>query len=213
MLIKDKRKDYYDYICHQYKDPSLVYERNGMEVEWPHFLYRALEYHSHFRGVSYICLEVGSTQYIFELHLKGLEKEFYSGVLRPKDATFILLNKISEQKKLFTTPIAIGRVNYNYKKYTSWKRPEFYTLKKFDDFQVEKFEKYFGANYTIFENPILKDIKIPSFIKPEEIYKELVNYFSWLKGDKAPPEISNDIDKAINHGFDKKESFRHPIKL
>jgi hypothetical protein len=62
------------------------------------------------------------------------------------------------------------------------------------------------------ENPILKNTPIPSLIPAREIYNNLDNYFRSMRNDKTVELVNSDIDKAINHGFDKKTSFRHPIK-
>ena len=61
------------------------------------------------------------------------------------------------------------------------------------------------------EKPLLCDTAIPALIPPFEIYKNLEMYISSLKTEKTVDIATND-EKIINHGFDMKSSFRHPIK-
>jgi hypothetical protein len=63
----------------------------------------------------------------------------------------------------------------------------------------------------IAENPILKNTCIPSLISAETIYDTLYNY---ILATKEPPvaDNRNDIQKLESKGFDKKTSFRHPVK-
>ena len=63
------------------------------------------------------------------------------------------------------------------------------------------------------ENPILKDTSISSLLIPVDIWKELSNYISSKGNDKNVEIVNSDIAKLENHGFDKKSSFRNPIKL
>jgi hypothetical protein len=65
----------------------------------------------------------------------------------------------------------------------------------------------------LFVNPILSGTCISSMIAPEDIYRNLEMYLSSLHNDKNQESQGlTDKDKAVNHGFDKKESFRniHP---
>ena len=61
------------------------------------------------------------------------------------------------------------------------------------------------------EKPLLRDTGIPALIPPFEIYKNLEMYLSSLKTEKTVDIATND-EKIINHGFDMKSSFRHPVK-
>jgi hypothetical protein len=73
--------------------------------------------------------------------------------------------------------------------------------------------KDFGS-YDGFENPILKDTRIPGIIPAETVYRLLDTYLSSQFNDKdQESEGLTDKEKAINKGFDSVESFRHPVKL
>jgi hypothetical protein len=59
----------------------------------------------------------------------------------------------------------------------------------------------------------LKNTIITRIIDPFVIWKELSNYISSKNNDKDIDIKMTDEERAINHGFDKKYSFRHPIKI
>ena len=61
------------------------------------------------------------------------------------------------------------------------------------------------------EKPLLLDTGIPALIPPFEIYKNLEMYLSTSKTEKTVDIATND-EKIVNHGFDMKSSFRHPVK-
>ena len=57
---------------------------------------------------------------------------------------------------------------------------------------------------------ILKNIGIPSLIPPEQIYYGMETYLFSLKNDKnCESKGLTDSEKIVNHGFDKKTSFRN----
>jgi hypothetical protein len=69
-----------------------------------------------------------------------------------------------------------------------------------------------GARPVCIELPILDKTSLKSLIKAEDIWKSIYNYLC----KKNEPEIvdtRDDIAKAVDHGFDKTTSFRHPVKL
>lgn len=55
--------------------------------------------------------------------------------------------------------------------------------------------------------PILANTFLTKLINAEDIWKDINTYISSLNNDKDIKEAS-DIEKVVNHGFDKKESFR-----
>lgn len=103
-------------------------------------------------------------------------------------AKWELLKRFTVGKKIADAPIALIRVSYM---------------------------KYHGNDDlkygSVCTNPILKDTWIPSCIPAQEIY-ELV--YEYLISEREPNINDNrtDIQKLESKGFDKKISFRHPIK-
>ncbi len=58
--------------------------------------------------------------------------------------------------------------------------------------------------------PILANAGFASIIQPEAIYRGIEEYLLAEKNDKPVESIGlTDVDKAVNHGFDKKTSFRN----
>ena len=103
-------------------------------------------------------------------------------------AQWELLKKFTVGRKIADVPMALIRVSYM------------------------KYQGNDEIKYgTIYNNPILKDTWIPSFIPAQELYDKLYDY---IIGTNEPNINDNrtDIQKLESKGFDKKSSFRHPIK-
>jgi hypothetical protein len=66
-----------------------------------------------------------------------------------------------------------------------------------------KFEKK-----SVIENPIFIDTKIPGILDPHMIYTNIADYIA-SKADFNIVDTRNDVQKAVDHGFDKKTSFRN----
>lgn len=60
--------------------------------------------------------------------------------------------------------------------------------------------------------PILKNYGIPSLFQPEDLYQKIAAYMSEVVIDQPEMAVITDMDRYVGHGFDKKSSFRHPIK-
>ena len=57
--------------------------------------------------------------------------------------------------------------------------------------------------------PILSQTGIPAVIQPEQIFLGIEEYLSSKSNDRSmESEGLTDVDKAVNHGFDKRTSFR-----
>lgn len=60
------------------------------------------------------------------------------------------------------------------------------------------------------EFDILKNIGIPSIIPPKQIYYGMETYLFSLKNDQnCESKGLTDFERIVNHGFDKKTSFRN----
>jgi hypothetical protein len=61
--------------------------------------------------------------------------------------------------------------------------------------------------------PILVNSGLPSIIPAEDVYQGLEQYFSSKSNDVSRESDGlKDVEKAVNHGFDKKTSFRNPTR-
>lgn len=103
-------------------------------------------------------------------------------------AKWELLKRFTVGRKIADTPIALIEVSYMC-------------------FRGNDKIKY-GETY---KNPILKDTWIPSFIPAQEIYDKIYDYIS-VTNEPNINDNRTDIQKLESKGFDKKSSFRHPIK-
>jgi hypothetical protein len=208
MIIVDRYKDYYDYLVGiRGRDEHVVFDRrpsvflNPNDAEFaPYFSSLPLpdDKPKEIRSIwdengDRICRMAGK-QYLFLLSI---------GYTHYKFATERWLNKHGGLEK--TTCIVKWRKNYD--KITIGNS----TLRIiFNEDSYDWFYSHDKKAKTI-ENPILKNTCIPSLISAEEIYDTLYNY---ILATKEPPvaDNRNDIQKLESKGFDKKTSFRHPVK-
>lgn len=212
MLIIDKYKDYYDHFSHIYGiDKKVVYDRRN---SFPLTTHNILERNKN-RGRWYydkrhfFILEVGFAQYLFAINGLYIKQKLDTIYYKPEilDCESITLeHTFRENKHYFEKEITFVlcdiKFDFRWKKHKKVKNYVFNTLKEAIEFEEN----------TEISNPILKDTAITSLIEPFEIWAEVSNYISSLNNDKEVDIKLTDVDKAINHGFDKKSSFRHPIK-
>lgn len=215
MLILGKYKDYYDYLCGIYGiDKDIVYDRTdaivlGKEYSPHEFLFtkRVLyndkpkkmskrwitnEYGKNVYAkiptgqISSFVIEVGYTQYLFEIERYLDEKDNVH-----IDVEFVKSFEVDKKKS--EHPLSLIPCQYY--------RTFFSNEKKISSYNIKQEIK----------NPILKDTYITSYIDPSEIYDKLYNYLISIR-EKPIVDNRNDIQKLESQGFDRKTSFRHPIK-
>lgn len=215
MLILGKYKDYYDYLCGIYGiDKDIVYDRTDavvlgkefslheylftkrvlcddkpkkMSKRWVLNEYGKSVYTKILTGqISAFVIEVGYTQYLFEIERYLDEKDNVH-----IDVEFI--KSFDVDKKKSEHPLSLIPCQY-YKSFLS-------NEKRIGSYNVKQEIK----------NPILKDTYITSYINPTEIYDKLYNYLISIR-EKPIVDNRNDVQKLESHGFDKKTSFKHPIK-
>jgi len=214
MLIIDKNDDYYDYLSNIYgRDPKVVYDRRKSTIilsqeDLFDFAYKNERYSKH-NDTCYVLLEVGFFQYLFRFkNIKCIKKEglslnyFWHSAMYSSD--FELICVYDNNKHYFPGIMTLVKSNiyipYNWR--GKEKEYDFKSL-SFKDMRVQENE---------IVNPILKNTLITKFIEPQNIWMQLNNYISSLGNDKNVDIKNSDVDKALNHGFDKRWSFKHPIK-
>lgn len=204
MKIIDKNQDCYDYISNLYGiDNKIVYDRRGS------FVFKSfndvLEYliDNTRKSDYFFILEIGYFQYLFLIEdaIKEYNHKTFKTTYSFKKLS--LFKVFNDNKHYFEKPITLckARIQPNW----FFKKGEKYTITSFKE--SIRYEKEKAVS-----NPILKDIEITKFIEPKEIWSHVCNYISSLENDKNVEIKNTDVDKAINHGFDKRWSFRHPIK-
>ncbi|MDN3040750.1 hypothetical protein P2L35_13700, partial [Enterococcus faecium] len=64
--------------------------------------------------------------------------------------------------------------------------------------------------------PVLGELGFAAVIDATQMYQNIAYFLGLLNEDRAranmPPATQTDVDKAVSHGFDKKQSFRHRTK-
>ena len=192
MKIICKVKDYYDYLSGiNGIDEQIVYDRRNFEEPFDYLFKSPRKFYNHYfeetEDTNFILLEIGNMHYLFRTHEYVTNRnidEFYKKEHK-------LVYKYKTDKKFSDVPVAMVRVNT-------------YT----DRTGKVIIRGKFGG---IINNPILINTWIPTYIPANEIY-ELV--YEYLISEREPKINDNrtDVEKLEAKGFDKKISFRHPIK-
>jgi len=212
VYIIDKNKDYYDYLSHIYGvDKKVTYDRRGSKSIKDEDIVNLLyvikyPYHSYFDSREYfIVMEVGDTQYLIKVFdIKYKEKELCDKFI---SCSMKLMWVFKNHTHYFDTPMSIHGVKVKYQ--WKWKNRKSYTHyiinDNFNDVITNILDKSIN-------NPILSDTQITSLIGGDDIWQDLQNYISSLNNDSDITIPMTDVEKIEVHGFDKKTSFRHPVK-
>lgn len=206
MYIIDKNKDYYDHYSHIYGvDKNIVFDRRGSVLINNDNL--VLQPENRFIGrdeIQYILLETGMVQYLIKIddikYRKAPHKTLKDSFNLVFDsAKFEIVKKFENYKNIFGKAISIHSV------YNDW-------FSYLDYVCGTKSKKIDYLNYRVTDEisidlPILANTFLTRIINAEDIWKDINTYISSLNNDKDIKEAS-DIEKIVNHGFDKKESFR-----
>lgn len=192
MKIISKVKDYYDYLSGIYGiDEQIVYDRRKFEEPFGNLSKFPTKFYNHYlentEKIDFVLLEIGNIHYLFKTYEYVTNRnvdEFYK-------KEHELVYKYKTDKKFSDAPVAMVRVNT-------------YTNRTGKVIIM-------GKIGSVINNPILINTWIPTYIPANEIY-ELV--YEYLISEREPKINDNrtDVEKLESKGFDKKTSFRHPIK-
>lgn len=204
MFIIDKNKDFYDHYSHIYGvDKNITFDRRGSIILTNEFILPSI-----YSGVEeqFYILEIGYTQYLFKTHNFTIIKT-YDGVrdYRITDFSITLLKEFRQNKSLFNKELSLApaRIPYMFKDDFLGKK------RSFDAIALDEINYY---DDKVQHNFIMANTKLTSILNPEIVWKDINVFISSKKNDKNIDIQNSDIDKIINHGFDKKTSFRNPIK-
>lgn len=203
MYIVDKHKDFYDYYSHLYGiDKKVVFDRRlskrlSEQSFISLFVHLSTRTPVNKKSKRYVVLEVGTTQYLFKLHNFEVKEE------KVLDYDIEIIRVFRENKHLFKKPITIMSADPAY--VWSYRKGRRYLFDSSFDEAIQK-------TYNKVSLPILAATKLTTLLDPEKIWIELQTYISSLDNDVDTSTPMTDVEKAINHGFDKKTSFRNPIK-
>ena len=207
-------KEFFRQFCrrnnskHKYFSDSFN-PKGEKEGTWYYFDDKQRQYPISFDSsdINPLLLEAGSVQYVL-----NLKKASYMWV-READGKYeytfrgdlSLVHRFDESVRLCQRPITL--IPFKNKNDYNWRSMDI-SLRSALDIDVGK-----DTVKSALVNPILRDTPIPSIIPARDFYNALDNYFRSMYNDKTIEIKNSDIEKAINHGFDKKTSFRHPVKL
>jgi hypothetical protein len=202
MYIIDKNKDFYDHYSYIYGvDKNITFDRRGSILINNNNLIITPDrnYINDNARKQFILLETGLVQYLIKISNIDFDKKFYNEVCfiyLYKNADFEIVNKFETFTNKFGCAISIHSVYNDWHTYCPTGK-----------------EKYDYTNYRItndfeYKLPILANTHLTSILDPDELWKNINTYISSLSNDKYVDIGTTDIEKVVNHGFDKKESFR-----
>jgi hypothetical protein len=232
MQILCPEKDFYDFKAYEWgHDKTYTYDRRKFvkitdSLLISKFRYDKRDFYS-LRPKEFVwfILEVGLTQYLFKItnlsiHWKeGVPKDIESAAIDFWSGDFELAKVFDENLKFLNAPIGLfGHYGVDHtnvgERLSRWKYRYVDEHADLTTWNLQELAGYPKNEKLCILNPLLKESKIPSFVSPEQIYRNLEAYFSFEVSDKMPPVNVTDKEKAFNHGFSPRESFRniHPRK-
>ena len=215
MRIISKIKDFYDYISYEFsdKDDDIVFDRRNSikkkKKDIVSFL-RLNEYEkkTYYSDISnYLIFQVGCLFYLIEIYDIEYKDVICCGV-KQKEFSNYKMKVLSKWHNYNNKDIMNFYKLYRYFYYK--------TDNQFIDYAKNEIlsedNKMKRAGYADIKDKtfILNETGLASIIEPKEIYLALDEYFSSLITDREKREstgITNN-EKIVNHGFDKKISFR-----
>jgi hypothetical protein len=206
MYIIDKNRDYYDHFSHIYGvDKRVVFDRRGSRMVGNRDLLSiSFQYFWGNIKQTFVLLEVGNVQYLFRLHNFKIKK----GGRLPDDClsySIELARTFSDNINRFGSPISLRGADIGYVHNWKQRKRVFLIDRTFDEAIARTFKPIEGI-------PILAATKITSLIDGERLWRNLQTYISSLDNDRDVSINMTEEEKAEVHGFDRKTSFRHPVK-
>ena len=225
MRIIDSNKDYYDFWQNIWRDDTVTFDRRDSydlskeefasafsdeSWKWSRYYLKA---HSEGDKHKFVLLQVCNNFWLFDL------------IITKTSSTGICLDyelHLNETWQDYTRPtelIRLSAIRPPYRFYYYREHPEdFNEAVKRGDYKVEKVFNEFsnfkskGAGYDrdVRHIPILKNIGIAALVPAEKIFLALEEFFLTQRRNLERTESAGltDIEKATNHGFDAKVSFR-----
>lgn len=184
MKIVSKVKDYYDYLVGiRGLDEDIVYDRRNC------FVFNEFHHSEFIRGGKFRYSFLPIYYYVLEV---GYTHYLFSLVPTGGSVDVKLIKRFKVEKKKSNSPMSFISVRYNVYRKSS----EIEYTKRLD---------------LIWENPILKNTWVPTFIPAEDIFDDLYDYLISIR-EPQMTDNRTDVEKLEAKGFDRKTSFRHPIK-
>lgn len=234
MRIIDKNKDYYDWLSHtEISDDSILFDRRNSEfltksgfcaevqlkgiVEYDIDIERRGKSWKSYRhersGAHYeIALVAGTNLFIMRLADLVHNEGFDENGRRREILSDFTPTVVCARKNYGWNGVPLGLFTLNPK---WWNRRTRRMVSAWDANGAESWDNANLANVLFMplcdktKIPILSQTGIPAVIQPEQIFLGIEEYLSSKSNDRSmESEGLTDVDKAVNHGFDKRTSFR-----
>ena len=228
MQIICKYKDFYDYKCYEFGyDPFPTFDRRDCVkltqstlTEW----IASMNYRMYGdRGWKYIneeeqlfYLEIGSDKYIFTATEFTRKPILSKLIIFNYNCQIALVRIINTRQKIWPAVIVLSRIDVKIPTRGHQIHEIIQTCDERDiDYGNEKnYLHIHNAPYVV-NLPILSETRLAGLLDPHKVYVSIDSYLLSLYNDKdQESEGLTDRDKAVNKGFDPRESFRniHPRK-
>lgn len=217
MKIISKYKDYYDYLSGIWgEDPLITYVRKSTDIPF-----------STYSDCSKVKIYIGG------MLVEGL---LYKGIFYYGDDLRVFTSKIPYYLTMGKSSFSSSRLGKEYGNVTLDKDSVVFIARNtLRDGQIDPYRDMFILNKPIidtqkvnerencpvvleinkkfYKNPILKEVKLNSFLPPEQVYRLTSDWLSlqWTKAEDKP-DLRTNVQKVESHGFDSKTSFRPNIK-
>lgn len=212
MRIISKIKDFYDYISYEFsdKDDDIIFDRRNSIILTKNDIVSFLNFNTKKNYLSennYLIFQVGYLFFLIEVYDVEYKDVICCGVKQKEFSNYKM--KILSKWRNYNNKDAMNF--YKLHRYFYYK-----TDNQFIDYAKSEIlsenDKMKRAGYADIKDKtfILNETGLASIIEPKEIYLALDEYFSSLITDREKREsvgITNN-EKIVNHGFDKKISFR-----
>lgn len=227
MRIIDSNRDYYDFLQNVWRDDTVIFDRrDSYELSREEFASAFVDesykwsqyYRKRYRDNDkrkFVLLQVCNTFWLFELLITKTGAE---GICLDYKLHLI------EAWQDYSGPSVLLRLSaIRPPRYVYWysrehsssddanmvKRGEYEEDKVFDAFVFSK-SKGAGYEQELRHIPILKNIGVAAEVPPEELFLAIEEYFltEKRKTERTESVGLTDKEKAMNHGFDAKTSFR-----
>lgn len=224
MKIIDKNRDYYDYLQNVELDDTFTFDRRGSHELTTEDIIRPFQkwtvcsfFQKDYLNTGYYLIQAGSTFWLIFVQFKDFND---NGI--PQNCEILSSETWKDydkpRKVLSVTGIQVDMFSYFRRKHKESMSEYLSDVKarvKSNDYkELCSFTKGAlikdNASY-VCPYPILKNTFIPSVIPAADLYHAIEEHFSMEKTaqERIESEGITDTEKVINHGFDKKSSFRN----
>ena len=218
MYIICKEKDYYDYVGYTNETENITFDRRNMKVykrgtetfdysSFGSFINSVLGD----RDEEYLFLWIGYHIYVFKIKASGTRYEYtkYNKILSSKfnwEVELVDKRICYDVKHNFPIEFMIRRYRRGW--YSQAQLEKEIKESSVSNWEIERFDNDpFEKDYKV---PILKETFVPSFVSAEEAYYAIEEWLISQHNDVNQESRGlTDTDKIVNHGFDKKISFRN----